>query len=167
MIVYGHDELVAQWVAAKLHMPPFPRGMCRAIGVTENNQLIAGVVYHNQHLDNRGKPLLIEMSIASLDKRWCTRHNLHELFQYPFRQLGVKRVQATCGRKAKRVRLFLSRLGFKFEGIQREANPFGGDLAHYSMLLNECKWLIYGQKFPLTSRSARPNSGIGSADQIQ
>lgn len=145
MLVYGHDEYVSQWVAAKLRIPPFPRGYCRAIGITENNILIAGVIYNNQHLDNHGKPLLIEMTIASVDSRWCTRHNLNQLFAYPFIHLGVKRVQATCGRKAKRVRRFLERLGFRFEGIMREASPIGGDLAHYSMLKPECKWISHGE----------------------
>lgn len=147
-VVYGHDEYVSQWVAAKLQIRPFQRGLCRAIGITENNELIAGVVYNNQLLDNHGKPLLIEMTIASVDRAWCTRHNLNHLFAYPFIHLGVKRVQATCGRKAKRVRRFLERLGFKLEGIMREASPSGGDMAHYSMLKPECMWIVNVEKPP-------------------
>lgn len=166
MLVYGHDEIVAQWVAAKLRQPPYARGMARAIGITDNNILIAGVVYNNQHLDNHGKPLLIEMSIASVDKHWCTRHNLKELFSYPFLQLRVKRVQATCHRRAKHVRSFLDRLGFHFEGIVREAHPLGGDAAHYSMLKPECKWIKNGEIITKSASHTRPGNNGCRANQI-
>ena len=141
ILLYGQDAQVASWVCQQLKLRPFPDGLYRAIGIIHADKLIGGVIYNNFITDARGKPLLIEMTISTVDKRWCTRHNLRELFQYPFLQLGVKRVQATTSRKAKRVRGTLSRLGFKFEGIIREGHPHGGDAAHYSMLFNECKWL--------------------------
>ena len=151
MLLYGQDAQVASWVCQQLKLKPFPEGLYRAIGIIHEGRLIGGVIWHNYHEDNNGKPLLIEVSIATLDKRWATRHNLRELFQYPFLQLGVKRVQATCHRKVKRVRSTLQRLGFQFEGIVRESHPLGGDAAHYSMLLNECLWIKSESKVLPTS----------------
>jgi RimJ/RimL family protein N-acetyltransferase len=141
MLLYAQDEFVADWVCKQLRLKPYPKGLYVAIGIVIDNKLIAGVIWHNYHTDNYDKPLLIEVTLATIDKRWATRHTLKELFQYPFHQLGVKRVQATCSRKAKRVRLTLKRLGFSYEGIVREAHPNGGDAAHYSILKDECKWI--------------------------
>lgn len=141
MLIYGQDKPIATWICHQLKLNPFPENMYRAIGIAIGTKLIGGVIWHGYCQDIYGKPLLIECTIYTVDKRWATRHTLRELFQYPYRQLRVKRVQATCAKKAKRVRSTLSRLGFKFEGICREAHPHGGDAAHYSILEHECKWL--------------------------
>lgn len=142
MLIYGHDDQIAQWVCGQLKLKPYPQGMYRAIGITNSHgKLIGGLIWHNYHEDNWGKPMFIEVTLATVDKHWATRHTLRELFQYPFTQLKVRRVQATCHRKAKRVRTALVKLGFQLEGIVRDAHPQGGDAAHYSILRNECKWL--------------------------
>lgn len=166
-LIYGHDEAVANWVAGQIKHPPYPSGMYRAIGIMLDNSIIGGVIWHNYHEDFSGRPLLIEVTIATIDKRWCSGHNLRELFAYPFIQLGVKRVQATCHRKAKHVRITLDRLGFHFEGIVREAHPLGGDAAHYSLLKQECKWLNHGKKRSKLSSTARSSGNVCSANTIQ
>lgn len=141
MLIYGQDAAVMNWACKQLKLKPYPEGLYRAIGIVHDGRDIGACIWHNYHEDNWGKPLLIEVTLVTIDKRWATRQNIRELFLYPFTQIKVRRVQATCGRKAKRVRSTLSRLGFKFEGIIREGSPHGGDAAHYSMLLNECKWI--------------------------
>lgn len=154
MLIYGQDAQVAAWVCSQLKLRPFTDGLYRAIGIVHNGREIGGVIWHNYHEDNWGKPLLIEVTLATIDKRWANRHTIRELFAFPFTQLGVKRVQATCHRKAKHVRSTLKKLGFSYEGIVRQAHPQGGDAAHYSILRNECFWL--GEKdvskvFPASS----------------
>lgn len=141
MLIYGQDAQVMHWACREMKLKPYPDGLYRAIGIVHNGKNIGACIWHNYHEDNFGKPLLIEVTLVTIDKRWATRQNIRELFQYPFQQLRVKRVQATTSRKAKRVRSTLSRLGFKFEGIVRDAHPMGGDAAHYSILRNECFWL--------------------------
>lgn len=168
MLIYGHDAQIASWVCQQLKLKPYPDGLYRAIGITDSHgRLIGGLIWHNYHEDNWGKPLLIEVTLATVDKRWATRHNLRELFGYPFCQLGVKRVQATCHRKAKRVRTALKKLGFTFEGIVREAHPQGGDAAHYSILKPECKWLSHGQELTESSISTRSNNYSAGANGQQ
>lgn len=167
MLVYGQDAAVMNWACRQLKLKPYPEGLYRAIGIVHDGRDIGACIWHNYHEDNWGKPLLIEVTLVTVDKRWATRQNIRELFQYPYLQLGVKRVQATCHRKSKRVRSTLSRLGFQFEGIVREAHPQGGDAAHYSMLKPECKWIQSGQKFANSSASTRPNDNGTSANAIQ
>lgn len=141
MLLYGQDAFIADWCAKQLKLPPFEEGLYVAVGIMLDDKLVGGVVWNNYHTDAKGNPLLIEATLVTIDKRWASRHNLRELFAYPFIQLNVKRVQATCHRKARRVRTTLTRLGFQFEGVIRQAHPNGGDAAHYSILKHECFWL--------------------------
>lgn len=78
-LVYGADANIAAWVAA--HIPGCERGFgkSKAIGVAKG-ELIAGVVYHNWCPEFG----TIEMSGASVNKRWLTRPVIHGLLEYPF-----------------------------------------------------------------------------------
>lgn len=141
MILFGEDELVAEWVSLRLFGIHNQFNPCRALGVMRNNKIIAGVVYNNYQTDNKGNPLLIEMTIASIDKRWATRYNLGVLFGYPFAQLGLERVQALCSANNEGVQMFLEKVGFTREGLHRKAYTDGGDCVSYGMLRHECKWV--------------------------
>ena len=142
-LLYGHDEYVAKEVAKAIGYVDF--GPCVAIGVIEDDgKLIGGVVYHNFIVGPDGKPICIELSLAMVDKRWCTRHNISQLLAYPFSQLNVKRVQVTCHENDTFLRKLHARFGFTFEGIAREAHPLGGNSAVSSMLQHECKWIKHG-----------------------
>jgi len=84
---------------------------------------------------------MIEMTVASISPRWASKGNLQAFFAYPFHQLGVRRVQAQTASENTKVRRFLERLGFQFEGIARLAHYQGGDAAFYSMLKSECRFI--------------------------
>lgn len=135
-LVYGKDEEVAIWVGKQLMRDAGAFIPCKAIGIEKNGKLTAGVVY-NQYQHG----LLIEMSIASIDKSWATRHNLKALFSYPFIQLNLKRVQALCSLKDEGVQMFLKRLGFTQEGSHPCAYHDGGDALSFGMLKHQCKWI--------------------------
>jgi RimJ/RimL family protein N-acetyltransferase len=135
-LVFGKDEEVGKWVAAQLGMDDEAFYPCTAIGIEKEGKLIAGVVYNNYQPE-----LLIEMSIASLDKRWATRHNIKAFFRYPFIQLGLERVQTLCKAADKGVVMFNKRLGFTPEGYHRKAFHGGHDAISWSMLKPECKWI--------------------------
>jgi RimJ/RimL family protein N-acetyltransferase len=115
-------------------------GPCRAIGIAENGELIAAIVFNNYHWPN------IECSIASSSGHWCSRRNLAAIFAYPFRQLACRRVGATTEATNQPVRQFLLRLGFCHEGLMRCAFPPTpgnpeGHAAVFGMLEAECAWL--------------------------
>lgn len=139
MLVYGQDAEIAAWVAEKIGNPNF--GLCKAIGVEREGNLIAGIVYSNYIESPLGKPIMIEISMAAIDKRWATRHNLRELFAYPFIQLAVERVQVTTPVESEGVFKINKKLGFTYEGTARKAHFLGGDVHVLSMLRSECKWL--------------------------
>jgi RimJ/RimL family protein N-acetyltransferase len=136
VLLYGADKEVCEWVSQKLFKDHDSFGLSSAIGVVCKGKLIAGVVYNNYH-----PRLSMEMSVASIDKRWCTRHNLKAFFKYPFIDLGVKRVQTLCSAQDEGVIMFNKRLGFTLEGLHREAWPHGGDAFSWGMLKSECRWV--------------------------
>lgn len=140
MLLYGADITVRDWVSFQLYKSPDKYDdNCSAIGIIKNNKLIAGVVYSDYQ-----PTISIDMSIASVDKTWCNRHNLKALFKYPFIDLSVKRVQALCSANEGKTMKFLEKLGFTQEGLHREAHYAGGDTASFGMLKSECRWVQHG-----------------------
>lgn len=136
-LIYGCSKDVRSWVSNQIFGHPDNwDDKVEAIGVVKDGQLIAGVVYSDYHPN-----LSIEMSVASIDKTWATRHNLRAFFSYPFIQLGLKRVQTLCSALEGDTIVFNKRLGFQQEGSHREAWPLGGDAVSFGMLKHECRWL--------------------------
>ena len=147
-LVYGRDDIFVPWICAQLKiMKPAP---CVSIGIIDAEGQIAGAaLYNGFQLDIQGKPLLIEISFATLDKRWCSRAIVFGLLSYPFSQLRVRRVQVTVSKRNRTVRSFLTKLGFIYEGTGRQAWPGGGDCCVYSLLSKEffaSKWNLNVKK---------------------
>lgn len=140
MLIYGADKEIAAWTANQFGQPPDYFDPCRAIGISKNGKIIAGVIYNNQK-KSLGKPYMLEMTVASIDKRWSTRHNLRALFSYPFSQLQLERVNTQCDSENEGLIMFNKRLGFVEEGRHRKAFPNGNDAISFGMLKGECKWL--------------------------
>lgn len=142
-LLYGADEQVCNWASKELFGKEgmFNYPYAKGTGVTLDNRLVAGIIYDGIRCYPDGRFHQLEMSIASVDKRWCTRHNLRELFAYPFIQLDLERVQTTCSASNEGVIMFNQRLGFKKEGVHRQAWLMGGDSVSFSMLRSECEWL--------------------------
>ena len=83
--LYGHSALVADFVAKLIPGCERGFGACTAIGVIDDDlKLVAGWVYHNWHPEAG----VIEISGASVNRRWLTRHVLRALFAYPFGKGG-------------------------------------------------------------------------------
>jgi hypothetical protein len=80
-VLVGHDAAVAAWVAR--HIPGCERGWQkpRALGVVNRDGfLVGGMVYH----DWNPEAGVIEISGASVDRRWLSRGVLTTLLEYPF-----------------------------------------------------------------------------------
>lgn len=84
------DRRVAAWVAAMI--PGCGRGFggCQAIGVFRKGDLVAGVVFHNWSPEFG----TIEISAASNDPKWLTRHVIRRVFDYAFIEAGCQVVVA-------------------------------------------------------------------------
>jgi len=132
-LVFGEDKLVADWVYGTLRLDP--PATYTSIGVADGVRLVAGVVYSNF----RGCD--IEMVAASSTTRWLSRGRLAAFFAYPFEQLGCRRVTGIVDKGNKHSRRWMLKLGFKLEGVAREAMDNGHDACIYGLLRRECRWI--------------------------
>lgn len=140
MLIIGRDAEISLWVEHKLDLPFGHLSPCVAFGVTVNDELLAGVVYNSYRAgDSKSEPT-IEVTMASISPRWCTRRHLAGLLSYPFRQLGCRRLHAVTEATNQPARAFLCHLGFKEEAILRGAYRACDGVLH-AMLREECKWL--------------------------
>jgi RimJ/RimL family protein N-acetyltransferase len=130
----GNDNALGEWVASQIeHMPSGFKDFT-ALGVYEESDLIAAVVYH----EFRGND--IQMSVAASKKRWMSKRVLAALFAYPFDQIRCDRVTAMTPKNAASTRRFLLGVGFKEEGNLRRGF-LRDDCIVYGMLREECRWL--------------------------
>ena len=121
---FGSDEpdvrtALAYWAASKI-WPEGDRdlqwfGENLVMGVFENSDPIAAVVYHNWE-PNAG---VIEISGASTAPRWLTRSVLREMYRYAFEEVGVQMVVQRTPAENERLLRILNRVGFKFYRIPR------------------------------------------------
>jgi RimJ/RimL family protein N-acetyltransferase len=109
------------------------RGRGTAIGRLKDGELVAGVLYEDYTKAN------IVCHIAGNDG-WATRGFLGLIFNYPFEQLGVKRITAPVHSNNEKSILLMTRLGFTLEAVLAQAIP-EGDLLIYRMFKSECRFL--------------------------
>lgn len=135
MIVTQPRELIGRFVV-DLTGTPGDWGQFTALGVLDNDGvLLAGVIY------NHFTPWNCCMHVGALPGRsWMSRELLFAAFDYPFNQLGMRRVTGLVPKRNKRARKLDEHLGFEYEGNLRNALP-DDDLIVYGMLREKCKWI--------------------------
>lgn len=121
------------WVVARGGGQYIP-GSCTAIGRIKNGELIGGVLYEQYNGAN------VQAHIAGEGKGWLDREFLWIMFDYPFNQLGVKRITGIVPSSNAAARKFDENLGFVQEAVLEDAHP-DGDLIVYRMRRDECRWL--------------------------
>jgi RimJ/RimL family protein N-acetyltransferase len=167
-LIFGQDHILIPWICGQLDMlPPHP---CVTIVFADDDKILGCALYHNQQVDTNNRPFMIEISFATIDKGWASRSIISSLLHYPFSQLRVKRVQSTVSKRNKQVRLFLEGLGFKLEGVGRQAWPHGGDAVMYSLLSGEffsSKWNYSGKKRTFGPGGTRSSSNIVGTNSEQ
>lgn len=129
MIVAGPH--VGHWVMGRIG--GFFDPVCMsAIGWESAGRLVAGASFRDWN------GVSIEGQIAA--DRPLTRGFLFAIFDYPFRQLGARKIVATTSADHIRSIRLLRRLGFVEEACLRDAAP-GGDLIIYTMRREACRFL--------------------------
>ena len=125
--------LIGPWVSERTGGTWTP-GRGTAIGkVAHDGTIQAGALYEDYNGAN------IVCHIAG-DGNWATREFLRVIFDYPFRQLGVKRITAPiASTNVKSVNL-VTRMGFTLECTLAQATP-DGDLHLFRMWRDECKYI--------------------------
>jgi RimJ/RimL family protein N-acetyltransferase len=101
--------------------------------VSDSGQLLGGVIFISYRRTD------IETLWAG-EPGWLTRGNLRSIFTYPFEQLGVRRVTGIIHRKNKQARKIAEKIGFKLEGVCRQAFN-NGDAIVYGIIKQECRWI--------------------------
>lgn len=133
-VIYEQDDRVIPWVGKRVDEDNF--GSAVSIGLEEDGELIAGVVF------NMYQKHSIWMHVAAEPgKRWLTRDYLYRCFAYPFLQLNCNRITGIVRKDNLAAQKFDEHLGFKKEGILRKGADDGTDLILYGMLKEECRWL--------------------------
>ena len=126
---------VVNWVARRTNEFGSFGDAAQALGWEKRDALVAGVVYADWNGPN------VVCHIASDgSRRWLVREYLWTIFDYPFRQLKVKRITVTVGEGNADSRRFVEHLGFTREATLQRAHP-SGDLLVYRMFAENCRWL--------------------------
>lgn len=127
-------DIIGPWVCAR-HGGTYVHGSASAIGRVRDGEIVGGIIYE----DFNGANVICH--IASEGRSWLNRTFLWMIFDYPFRQLKVKRMTAPIASVNRQARRFVERLGFEEECALKDAHP-EGDLIIYRMVQsNARRWL--------------------------
>lgn len=134
---------VVPWVCKRVGIERWSLDSFTAIGHIKNGELVAGVLYEDCNGAN------VFCHIAGEGRGWLSRDFLSIIFDYPFRQLGVKRISGVVASNNEAARKLDEHLGFELEAILQDAHP-EGDLYLYKMTADTCRWL---KELPYEERS--------------
>jgi hypothetical protein len=104
------------------------------ISHTRHDELTGGMIY------NCYTGASINIHIAGFDPRWGDRDLVWVGFDYPFNQLGCKKVIGQVPSYNDLALEFDLKLGFKIEAVIKDVFP-NGDLFVVSMLKEDCRFL--------------------------
>lgn len=108
-------------------------GNCQGLGIIEGETLIGGVIYHNYEPDAG----VIELSAASISKRWLTREVLRVMFALPFKDWGCQAVVLRVPDHDEAMHSIAKRYGFVHYRIPRLR---GRDQAENVFVLTDDVW---------------------------
>jgi len=132
-VSYTFGQHVVTWVQERLGTDDF--GPATGIGILRHRKLAAGVLYNGF---TKGA---ICMHIATDGtKRWMTKEFLWMAFDYPFNQLGCRRVTGLVDEDNVEARKFNEHLGFELETRMVGAAPMG-DVLIYRMWKEDCRFI--------------------------
>lgn len=114
--LWGHSEIVAGFVASLVEGCERGFGPCQAMGVLDSDgNLVAGVVFYNWSPEHG----VIEMSAASITRRWLTRAVLRAMYGYAFDVLGCQAAVARTDPALGNVRRMWKAIGAEEYAIPR------------------------------------------------
>lgn len=149
-VITGHDELICRWVYQKVGGVYGPG--CVGIGLMDmkTRRLVAGVAYDGFN----GSQVLMHVRIDH--RHALTREFCWIAFDYPFNQLGVKRITGLVDKTNKDARKLDEHLGFVQEAVLKCAAPSGKDLIVYRMFKDQCKFLTWKPNGQTSTSGSNP-----------
>jgi len=139
VIVFDKDR-IGPWVCERTggHFEP---SCSSAIGLEQEGELVAGVLY--DQFNGRS----VCMHVASDGTRsWMSREYLAMAFDYPFHQLGVKKIIGLVDSTNADALAFDKALGFEVECEIEDAGKTGS-LVILTMSRDRCRWLKLGARY--------------------
>lgn len=135
-IIPDCNGVIKDWVCMGLKEGKKWCGENYTCGFVRDGKLIGGLIYHDYRLDTD-----VWWTIFSTDKRWCTRHVLHYIFDVAFNKFRCKRISLMVNAGNAPCLNFVTKLGFKEEGRLRAYREDGADIIIFGMLKDECRYL--------------------------
>lgn len=132
MIEFGnieHGEAIAKAIPRRFNPACDP-----VISNVIDGRLLGGVIYDGF----TGSCVFIHQ--AGFTKHWLSRDMLWVAFDYPFNQLGVKKLCGTIPSTNPGLLAMNLKLGFQVEHAIEDGYP-GGNMLILSMTRDECRWL--------------------------
>lgn len=135
MIITQPKELIGAFVNVRQgNRPDTQWGNYNALGYVRGGTLVAGVIFNGYEAANAN------MHVGAVGTHWLTRDFLAAVFNYPFVQLGKRRVTAYMKSRNKKAIKFATHLGFEYEGRMNHYYA-EDDLLVYGMLRDKCRYL--------------------------
>lgn len=136
-IVEDTNELITFWVCRGLNIGVSWLGRHLTFGFMSDGKLIGGLIFHDY------RPQCdVWWTVYTIDKRWCNRRMLRQMFGLAFCGLKCRRINLLVSKNNKDSLNFVKKLGFSEEGLLRQYRENGEDCYFFGMLRHECKWLI-------------------------
>jgi len=104
------------------------------ISRTSQGNLAGGIIFQDYNIAS------VSIHAAGFEPRWLNNNMLWIAFNYPFEQLGVKKLVATVSSRNQRALDFNRKLGFKEEARISDIFP-DADLVVLAMRREDCRWL--------------------------
>lgn len=115
-LIFGKDEELASWAEQVYpEIAPLARPL-HTIGIASSEGELLGVAIYLNFAQYD-----VQICFVTATPRWATSGNIRAILNYPFIQLGVKRMTAVTNKSNKRARKLLEGVGFRLEGV----HPYG------------------------------------------
>ncbi len=127
-----------EWFEARMPelSAPFDRNRTGVLALLQDHKILCVVVF----ADYSGHSVTLHI-VAETGKQWMTRRFLFAVFDYAFRQLGVRRITVPVVATNTQSLRFVKHLGWKEEGRLRRGSKDGSDIVVFGMLKEECRFL--------------------------
>ena len=129
LIVTG--PVVGNWVAARVNGQYF-EAASQAIGIEKDGKIIAGVIYENWNKVSIWCHIAIEGRL--------TKKYLWTIFDYPFKQIGAKKIIVPVSSSNEKSLRLVGNMGFVEEARIKDARP-DGDMVFLVMDRENCRFL--------------------------
>lgn len=135
-LLWGADELVARAMLDILQdSGPIPEVPFSAIGAVFGGEIVAGVLFSNWR-----PGCDIEVFVACKNPLAAMPDFFRRALRFPFDHLDLPRVSAEVESTNVKSLAFCDWLGFKQEGVKRQAGRNGADLIVMGLLRDECRF---------------------------